>query len=189
MQTLDIPAADPALWEVPAPAGYRVESWNAAVPEEFLVSYAEARTAIADAPSQEHEWEHMAWTPARVREEEAAFAASGQDYRQAVAICEASGEVAGLTEAVVHPAEPEHAQQMDTAVRETHRGHGLGRAIKAELMRSLVAERPAVRQVTTTTASDNVHMIAVNHALGYTDTRGLAYFEATVEELAARLGG
>ncbi|ACU72437.1 GCN5-related N-acetyltransferase [Catenulispora acidiphila DSM 44928] len=188
VQTLDVAAADRTLWDIPAPQGYRVESWNGAVPEDSLVSYARARTAIADAPSQDHEWEPMAWTPERVRAEEALFAESGQEYRQAVAIHESSGDVAGITELVLRPADPTHAQQLDTAVHHPHRGHRLGRAMKAELLRSLVTERPAVQRVTTATASDNIHMIAVNHAIGYTDTRRQGFFETKVDDLAARLG-
>jgi mycothiol synthase len=118
-----------------------------------------------------------------------AFAAAGQELRVVVAVHEDSGEVAGITELTVRPTAPDQAQQMDTAVRKEHRGRGLGRAIKAEMMRRLVADRPGLARVSTTTASDNVHMIGVNHSIGYVDARGVAHWETSLDELVARLGG
>ncbi|MEY9962421.1 mycothiol synthase [Streptacidiphilus sp. MAP12-16] len=188
LQTLEVESVDPALWDVTAPDGYRLYGWTDAAPEELIVSYAEARKAIADAPSQDLAWEETDWTPQRVRDEEAAFAAAGQDYRIVVAVHEDSGEVAGVTELVIRPGEPDHARQMDTAVRKEHRGHGLGRAIKAEMMRRLVADRPDLARVSTTTASDNVYMVGVNHSVGYVDARSLAYWETATDDLVARLG-
>lgn len=188
MQTLEVPSVDRTLWDVPAPDGYRLQSWSGPAPEELMASYSVARSAIADRPAQDSDWEEIEWTPERIREDEASFAAAGQDYRIAIAIHEATGEVAGFTEIVVRPSAPELAQQIDTAVLKAHRGHGLGRAIKAEMMRRLMAERPDVTQVATTTAADNSHMIAVNRSIGCTDARGLGHFEASVDDLAARLG-
>ena len=188
MQTLEVPSVDRALWDVPAPDGYRLQSWSGAAPEELMASYSVARNAIADKPAQDSDWEEIEWTPERIREDEASFAASGQDYRIAIAVHEATGEVAGFTEIVVRPSAPELAQQIDTAVLKDHRGHGLGRAVKAEMMRRLMAERPEVEQVATTTAADNSYMIAVNHSIGYTDARGLGHFGVSVDDLAARLG-
>jgi RimJ/RimL family protein N-acetyltransferase len=188
MQTLEVPTVDRALWDIPAPDGYRLQSWSGAAPEELMASYSVARNAIADKPAQDSDWQEIEWTPERIREDEATFAASGQDYRIAIAIHEATGEVAGFTEIVVRPSAPEHAQQIDTAVLKAHRGHGLGRAIKAEMMRHLTTQRPEVKQVATTTATDNSYMIAVNHSIGYTDTRRLGHFGVSVDDLAARLG-
>ena len=188
-QTLETASVDPALWDVPTPEGYRLHAWENAAPEELIASYAEARKAIADAPTQDLAWEETDWTPQRIRDEEAAVVAAGQHVPVVVAVHEDSGEVAGITELLIRPGEPDHARQMDTAVREEHRGHGLGRAIKAEMMRRLLAARPEVARVSTQTASDNTYMIGVNHSLGYTDVRTLAYYEIATEALVARLGG
>lgn len=188
MQTLVVESVDPVLWDVAAPDGYRLYGWTDAAPEELIVSYAEARKAIADAPSQGLTWEETDWTPQRVRDDEAAVAAAGQDYRIVVAVHEDSGEVAGFTELVIRPGDPDHARQMDTAVRKEHRGHGLGRAIKAEMMRRLVADRPGLARVSTATASDNVYMAGVNRSIGYVDVRSLAYWETATADLATRFG-
>lgn len=41
----------------------------------------------------------------------------------------------------------------------------------------------------TTTGSDNVRMKAVNRSIGYTDARGLGYFEVPVAGLTACTAG
>ncbi|MEZ0109424.1 mycothiol synthase [Catenulispora sp. EB89] len=188
-QTLETTSVDRTLWDVPTPDGYRLHAWDEAAPEELIASYAEARKAIDDSPTQDLVWEGTAWTPQRIRDDEAAVIAAGQYVPVVVAVHEATSEVAGITELIIRPGDLDQARQMDTAVREEHRGHGLGRAIKAEMMRRLMASRPEVARVTTQTASDNTYMIGVNHSLGYTDVRTLAHYEIATEALAARLGG
>jgi mycothiol synthase len=168
--------------------GYRLHGWMDAAPEELIASYAEARPAIGDAPSQDMDWEDPDWTPQLVRDEEAEYVAAGQEHRVVVAVHESSGEVAGITALLIRPGDPDHARQLDTAVRKTHRGHGLGRAIKAEMMRRLVADRPGLARVSTQTAANNVYMAAVNHSIGYADLRSLAYYEIPFDALATHLG-
>jgi mycothiol synthase len=78
--------------------------------------------------------------------------------------------------------------QMDTAVLAGHRGHGLGVAMKAELVRRLLLERPEIVRVNTTTDATNKHMVAVNHVLGYRTKFGMVNVEAEIGPLAERLG-
>jgi RimJ/RimL family protein N-acetyltransferase len=68
-----------------------------------------------------------------------------------------------------------------------HRGHGLGVAMKAAMMRWLLADCPELERVITTTAAANTYMINVNLALGYRTVRTLVWTEISRSELAARL--
>jgi hypothetical protein len=77
--------------------------------------------------------------------------------------------------------------QQDTAVIAGFRGHGLGRAMRAVMMRMLATERPRLERVETTTAADNNYMIKVNHELGYVTTRSVATMEAAISEVRSRL--
>lgn len=75
---------------------------------------------------------------------------------------------------------------MDTAVVGGHRGHDLGRAVKAAMMRNLVRDYPALARVTTQTAVDNIHMARVNRQIGYTDQWTLLDVQASLAELERR---
>jgi mycothiol synthase len=197
-QVLTLADADQALWQHPVAAGFRLESWTGAAPEELLAEYARARTAITDAPNGESALEFEDWTPERVRTHEADLSARGVRNRVTVAVHEDGGEgggedggeggkVAALTELSVRPEQPSRAFQQDTAVVAGFRGHGLGLAVKGAMLRRLTAEQPGVEQIFTQTAHDNVHMIRINHALGFVTTAALSELEVGVAELAKRL--
>ncbi len=119
----------------------------------------------------------------RVRAYEAASRDRGCELRTVVAVHEASGTVAGLTEIEVRPGRNDFALQLDTAVLPEYRGHGLGRFIKAQMMRWLLADRPQMEMVGTTTDAANIHMIRVNHQLGYITADTICNVEAGIETL------
>jgi GNAT superfamily N-acetyltransferase len=183
MQSLVVADVDPGRWDVPVPAGFRAERWVGIAPESLVAGYARARTAIADAPRGGSSLKFPEWTVQRVRRHEAEVRDRGWEPRTVVAVHEASGTVAGITEMGLRPDREDSGQQMDTAVLAEYRGHGLGRFLKAEMMRWLRADRPQLKQVTTNTAADNVHMIRVNHQLGYVTVDGISVVEADVETL------
>jgi mycothiol synthase len=187
-QALVVAGADRARWDVPVPAGYRLRSWTGAAPEDVVATYARARGAIHDAPLGESEYRWPEWTVERVRAAEADFRAQGIEQRVVAAVDEASGDVAGFTEVCLHPRRPDWAYQRDTAVLAGHRGHGLGRCVKARMARWLVTERPAVARISTTTGEDNAHMLRVNSDVGYTTLRSVVAVRQDLAELSARLG-
>lgn len=187
-QLLPVAATDPALWRVPMPAGYRLEGWTNAAPVHLVTAFAAARNAIGDAPTGSSSYRPPEWTVERVRRAEAEARAAGDELRQLVAVHEESGEVAALTGLLLRPERLELCWQRDTAVARAHRGLGLGRAVKAAMMRRLLAERPGLGRVITSTAADNAAMIRVNERLGYLRYAEIGVFEADPARLGAALG-
>jgi GNAT superfamily N-acetyltransferase len=110
------------------------------------------------------------------------------EQRVTVAVHEATGTVAGLTEIEIHAIRKDLAYQGDTAVLAAHRGCGLGRYIKAGMVRWLRQQRPEITRLGTSTAADNVHMIRVNHQIGFTTLRSMVDVEAEMELLGCSLG-
>ena len=188
VQDLQIAETDPALWDVPVAPGYQLRDWIGPAPEEVIESYAAARRAISDAPTGEMSFEDPQWSPERVRLDEAEVAARGAEQRIVVAIHEATAAVVGITELFTSKNRPKHAQQGDTAVLAAHRGRGLGRAMKAAMMRRLVREHPEVEHVSTQTGADNTWMAQVNHQIGYRTLWTHFYAEAETALVHERLG-
>ncbi len=181
-------ATTPAgLWEAPAAEGYRLVHWTGATPDHLVDSYALARQAIQDAPMGRLSYRETVWTPERVRETDRELVDAGTEQRVVAAVHEATDEVVGTH--VIHnfPHRPEVGYVHDTSVLAAHRGHGLGLAVKASMMRRLAEERPDLERICTTTATTNSHMIAINHALGYQTARTLNWVETPTERLAANL--
>jgi mycothiol synthase len=185
---LHVADVDPALWDVRVPAGFRLAQWAEAAPDELVAAFAAARNAIGDAPNGESAYEHAEWTVERVRRAEADLRESGDDSRFVVAVHEETGTVAALTGMLLRPGRADLCWQRDTAVVARHRGLGLGRVVKAAMMRRLLAEFPDLGRVITNTAAENAHMIRVNEQLGYAHYADVGRFEASVERLGAALG-
>lgn len=186
-QMLHVPTTDPALWDVPAPTGFRIEQWLGAAPERLVAAFAAARNAMGDAPTGESGYEAPVWTVPGVRAEEARAEQAGEPMRYAVAVHERTGAVAALTGMLVLPPHVELVWQRDTAVAREFRGLGLGRVVKAAMMRGLLAEHPALTRVITTTAARNAAMIRVNERIGYTRWGEFGLFEASVGRLGETL--
>jgi mycothiol synthase len=180
LQNLVVSDVDPGRWDVPAPAGFRAERWIGAAPEPLVAGYARARTAISDAPTGRSNDKVPDWTTQRVRSYEAEIRDRDCELWTVVAVHESSGTIAGLTEMELRPGRP-LGIQLDTAVLGEYRGHGLGQFIKAAMMRWLLADRPQIAMVATNTDAGNVHMIRVNHQLGYVTDAAISKVEADVE--------
>ncbi|WP_394622279.1 hypothetical protein JNUCC0626_47405 [Lentzea sp. JNUCC 0626] len=169
-------------------AGYRVEDWVGAAPEHLIASYARALEGMRDAPVGESRYQAPEWTVDRVRAIEDELRGQGVERRVVVAVHEATGDVAGVTQMDLYSAAPTCGYQQDTTVVWAHRGHGLGVCVKAYMVRLLRSQRPEVSRVETTTNADNTHMIRINHRIGFTTTRTAVGISAEMSELSELLG-
>lgn len=179
LQQLTIAEVEPVRWDVPAPPGYRAVRWIGETPQDLLASVTSTRRFIHDAPSWGLVVRSPEWTSALVREKEAEARAAGVEQRVVVAVEEASGEVVALTELPLYPDEPVTTRQEDTVVAPAHRGRGLGRFVKAHMLRWLLADRPAFERVDTQTGAENEHMIRVNSELGFVTARRMVAVSRT----------
>ncbi|GGS20327.1 GNAT family N-acetyltransferase [Actinokineospora fastidiosa] len=186
IQKLVVADTDPALWDVPVPEGYRLHQWSGEAPDELVDSYAAARAAMVDAPLGDMDYAVPAWSAERQREHEAGLRARGVEQRVVVAVRD--GAVVGLTEVELHPHRPTWSFQRDTSVVAAHRGRGLGRAMKAHMLRWLVATRPDYRLAYTGTGAQNVHMARVNHQLGFRTVRELVAVSGRIDGLSPSPG-
>jgi GNAT superfamily N-acetyltransferase len=151
-----------------AAAGYSLVSWVGPVPEEYIEQAAAVYNGMADAP-RDAEISHEAWDAQRVRERVNGLRPQYgmRDYAVA-ARHEDTGELAGLTEVSVDPADPGWGFQVFTVVRREHRGHRLGLLLKIAMMELLATTEPQLERIVTWNGQSNEHMIAVNEAMGYT---------------------
>jgi predicted GNAT family acetyltransferase len=99
-----------------------------------------------------------------LRDAESRRVAQGRFTYTTAAVHVASGELAAYTQMGGTPETPDRLNQYDTYVRRTHRGHGLGIAVKAPNLRA-IQSGPAVLH--TWNAPENAPMIAVNAKLGF----------------------
>jgi mycothiol synthase len=146
-------------------AGYRLETWRGAAPDELIESYVCARRAINDEPgATDADREH--WDPGRVRDLERTLERRGRQI-QVTAALTPRDQVVAFTELRVSPAPAVVATTEDTAVLADHRRRGLARFVKVESLRQLAGHRPDIAMVATTNGEDNTAMRRINAQVGF----------------------
>lgn len=175
LQSLVLAGSLPEVGEVPS--GYRLTHWTGRAPEDLLDAYVDALNTTSDQPMGDSSIELTTYTRDQVRQEEDDLSAAGVDVWVVLALH--GDEGAGVT--VVHRtlSRPSVGHQRHTGVLSQHRGNGLGRLLKAHMLRRLTA----IEVVETETDSTNEHMLRINHSLGFTDRLTTVNLSARVADL------
>ena len=168
---------------------YAIDSVPRPFAEEVLETLAALKCSMNDAPRGTLEVEDRVYTATSLRESEAYAAANGDVAWTFLARRRRDGAYAGLTDLYWNPDNPRVALQGDTAVAPEHRGHALGKWLKALMLDRLHRERPEVRVVRTGNADTNAAMLAINDALGFAVAREAIVWQVATDELAKRLEG
>ncbi|WP_396656938.1 GNAT family N-acetyltransferase [Microbacterium sp.] len=151
-----------------ASSDYRVVTWTAPTPEEFVARYGWMKSRmITDAPAAGLEFDEEDWDAARVAQHDSTYTSSGRLLRVAAAEHIATGELCAFNELVIGKDRTEATHQEDTLVLKEHRGHRLGMLVKcANLLawRDIAPESP---RVITYNAEENRPMLDINEAIGF----------------------
>ncbi|MCG8966013.1 GNAT family N-acetyltransferase [Streptomyces sp. CL12-4] len=150
--------------------GYRLVSWRGTVPEELAETFADSRRAMDDMPMDDTDYGVVAWDVERVLAVAKTVADRGELLTTVAAVDESDGSVVGFSELVVPGDGKGDGLHYGTGVLPEHRGHGLGRWMKAESIRLARADHPGLGGLVTDTADSNTPMRGINDALGYVPT-------------------
>lgn len=126
-------------------------------------------------------------TPERLRSRDEVWAARGRCNVSTLALAP-DGAAAGLSELQINTHRPELAGQGDTGVVADHRGHGLGRWLKAENLRLALDVEPRIRVVETYNAESNPWMLDINVAMGFRPHVGYEAFQGEVAAMRTIVG-
>ncbi|MDJ0341195.1 GNAT family N-acetyltransferase [Streptomyces sp. H10-C2] len=162
--------------------GYRLEAWEGVAPDDLIDAFARAKQAMADMPTGGIDFGTVPWNAERVRSVFEGFAKRGEQLITITAVSDTDGSMAGYTMLAVPAGGTGRALQYDTAVVSGHRGHGLGRWLKASMIQRVVAELPGVTEIETDNADDNRHMVAINAGLGFVPVRQTVEYQLSLAE-------
>lgn len=147
--------------------GYRLASWQGTVPDDLAQTFAASRRAMDDMPMEDAEYDPVAWDVDRVRAAAKAIEQRGDQLHTIVAIDITDDSIVGFTELVIPGGGTGDGQHYGTGVLPEHRGHGLGRWMKAESIRQAHRLHPELGGLLTDTADSNTHMRHISDSLGY----------------------
>lgn len=165
--------------------GYSLLVWDSRVPDEYLKAFVDLEHVMNTAPRDDLDMEDWVTTPERFRESEDRGRDQGYRWWTIVARHDATNALVGFTTLAFTPYEADIAWQEGTAVDPVHRNHGIGRWLKAAMIRKLQAERPEVWRIDTWNAGSNATMLGINVALGFRPVKHYGAFQAPTEKLAA----
>jgi mycothiol synthase len=146
---------------------YSLLWFNEPVPDEYVNAVIELEETMNDAPRDDMDMEDWHESVEEFRDGEARFFAKGKKCLYVVARHDPTGQFAGFTCVSWHPALPQLVWQQGTAVRREHRGHALGRWLKASNFNALLAANPEVEFIDTFNAGTNKWMLAINDDMGF----------------------
>lgn len=188
-QVADVDRAMLAGWVADAEAhssGYRVESWEGPCPDHLLELWCAAAVAMTDAPTDDLEYVENVRKPEMQREADRVCVERGLLLYRSLALSDSDGP-AGVTEIFVSAEVPQVGQQGETGVLAAHRGHRLGKWLKAVNFEQAVAAHPEMRVIETYNAQSNPWMLDINIAMGFTPHHVYDFYQAPIATaLAAR---
>jgi GNAT superfamily N-acetyltransferase len=122
-------------------------------------------------------WEERHYTGEEIRAFGDHFLAAGETVT-AVAIHDATGEAAGLSQLYRRHADPSTWQVITTMVDPRHRGHGLGKWVKGASNMMALETWGDARYQETSNARSNQAMLAINRAMGFRHEYAMTNYEA-----------
>lgn len=155
-------------------------------PEAYIVPFCRAYTEIINQRPTGDMEQTIVTTPESRRIEEQDMKKRGVEWYTLISR-ESNGEVSGLTDIMYHPREPHKIIQYFTGVSARHRRKGLAKRLKADMLIVIKEQFPAVEYISTTMASDNRPMQAINAQLGFKSRKSSHMYQWGLADLRSRV--
>ncbi|MHA1495405.1 MAG: GNAT family N-acetyltransferase [Candidatus Thorarchaeota archaeon] len=141
--------------------------FHLSIPDSILEDYCKIYTEVLNqAPRDELTLGDEVFTPEKWKKMEAQTKESNRTWISAVVRAE-NGDIAGLTDVGYDPSTPTVVYQYLTGVQKKYRGKGLGKWLKAAMLLKIRDEYPDVEVISTSNATSNEPMLAINQKMGF----------------------
>lgn len=167
--------------------GYSLVAVDGRYPDDLVDDIVDVLHVMNDAPRDNLQMDDMKMTVEQMREIEKGMLAQNIDRWSIFVRHDESGKFAGLTDVAWDPDQPETVFQGNTGVRPEHRGHAIGKWLKAVMLRRIREDRPGAVDVRTGNADSNDAMLGINKELGFKPYIAASNWQVTSEKVRSYL--
>lgn len=167
---------------------YEIRHVTFPIADADIQKWCDVMMIMNTAPTEGLDIEDFTMTPEKWRDIEAKDIARGRLLSAYVAVHRPTGQWVGLSEILFNENHPEQAEQGDTAVHPEHRNHGLGRWLKATMIKQFVAEHPEAERINTDNADSNEPMLNINVEMGYKSLRIETAWQGKTSDITEAVG-
>lgn len=167
---------------------YEIRHVDFPIAEEDIEKWCGVMMVMNTAPMEGLDIEDFTMPPEKWRDIEAKDIARGRRLSAFVAVHRPTGKWVGLSEILFDENHPEQAAQGDTAVHPDHRNQGLGRWLKAAMIRRFAADHPEAQRINTDNADSNEPMLNINVEMGYKPLRIEVAWQGKTSDIRRALG-
>lgn len=140
------------------------------------------------APREDLDIEDFKVTMPEMQEREAQMVAVKTERWSVIVRHDAKDEFVGFSEIGYSQIQPQTAYQWGTAVDPKHRGHALGKWMKAAMIDKILKQRPDTIDIRTGNADSNDAMLGINTQLGFKPWRANIIWQTTADQIRNYLG-
>jgi GNAT superfamily N-acetyltransferase len=171
----------------PRGTGYSLVTIDGRAPDHLVQQVVDAISIMNTAPRDDLDVEDEVFEVEHIRAWEDALETRGDIVWGLFARHDASDVLVGYTQVSWNPQRPETVFQYGTAVHPDHRGHALGKWLKATMLARVLDERPGVQDIRTGNADSNDAMLGINRELGFEPYIATSTWEVSTSDARAYL--
>lgn len=161
--------------------------WEHRLPESEHVAYSAALTRLLNTmPHDDLDHGDIVMRPEDLQDMQTRLESVGGSIHTLITR-EPDGTISGVTDVAYTPGRPDRVMQQFTGVDPDHRGRGLGKWLKAAMLRYIRDAYPDAKTVVTGNANSNDPMLSINRRLGFRTFRGETVYQIGRDALRARL--
>jgi mycothiol synthase len=163
---------------------YEIELWIDEYPESEIEGFTKLYNDFWNSiPTGSLDYEYEELTPERLRNGMESKIKRGWKNWIMVAKQKTTGEYAGFTSIYYTGFNPEMVNQGNTGVAIKHRNKGLGRWLKAALIKHVLTEMPNLKKIRSENDVTNKPMLNINNQMGFKSIYSESYWQITTDKV------